>query len=316
MDTRRARDYRHLLSIAALVHVAVIAILITTVAGTPATAGTTTPPPPPFPWRLVFTHQPANAQVNDFITSAAYNPSGTPIQVSVVAANNSVVTSFYGTITLSFKSNPGNGNLSGTLEEDVSNGSADFPYVQIDQSGTGYRLHATACSGCSTDFLRGGVSVSPADSGKFDITDVVKTCDAGPCSSGDVTQGNTTAHMETSSGEAGDKLFFSVSDGALNCEHYKETSELVEFSVTGSRSKTVTIIIPRTPPTRGLSTYQVCYNSTHTFTDRTGQLVKTGLLPDCSAVADAPPCVVSRAFDGTNVVIVFTAPVGDPRGRG
>jgi hypothetical protein len=298
-----------------LVHVAIIAILITTVAGGPASAGTTTPPPPPFPWRLVFTHQPANAQVNDFITSVAYTPSGAPVQVSVIAANNSVVTSFFGTITLSFKSNPGNGVLKGTLTRDVVNGRAEFPDISIDQSGSGYRLHATACPGCSTGgFMRREVSVSPADSGRFDIADVVKTCDAGPCSSGDVTQGNTTAHMETSSGQSGDKLVFSVSDGFLNCAHYKETSELVEFSVTGSRSKVVTLIIPRTP-TRALSTYQVCYNSTNKFTDRSGQLVKTGLLPDCSAVADVPPCVVSRAFDGSNVVITFSAPVGDPHGR-
>ena len=305
LNERRRRP-----SFGASVHLAIIALLITLVAGTPAIARGGASPQR----RLVFTRQPANAQVDESISGSAYNPSGAPVQVTVVDENNQVVTSFVGTITLSLGSNPGHGTLSGILERDVSEGRAEFPGISIDQSGFGYRLHAVACEFCGS-FLRGGVPVAPADSRRFDIVDVVKTCDADPCFSGEVTDGNTTASMQTSAGAPGDVLFFSVSPGALNCALYKETSSLVTFSVTGSRTKTITVVVPGTS-NRNLSSYQVCYESPNQFRARNGQLVKKGLLPDCApATSDPAPCVVSREFDGNDVVIVFSAPLGDPKGR-
>ena len=110
-------------------------------------------------------------------------------------------------------------------------------------------------------------------------------------------------------------LFFSVSPGQLNCAHYKETSSLVTFSVTGHRTKTITVAIPQSSA-RPLSSYQVCYNSSNQFRNRNGQLVNTGLLPDCAPMTSEPaPCVVSRAIGGGDVVVVFSAPLADPKGR-
>jgi hypothetical protein len=310
METRTTPNYRRLLSFAALVHVVIIAVLFTTVAGKAATPRGSGAPLQ----RLVFTRQPASAQVGESISSSAYNPTGNPVQVTVVDENNQVVTTFIGTITLSLKSNPGNGVLSGILERNVSEGRAEFPDISLNQSGFGYRLHAVACPFCGS-FLRGGEPVNPADSRKFDIVDVVKECDAGPCESGVVTDGDTSAHMETSAGDPNDMLFFSVSPGQLNCALYRETSSLVTFEVTGPRTKTITVEVPRTGA-RTPSSYQVCYSSPNTFSDRNGQLVNKGLLPDCVPTTNDPaPCVVSRGFVEGQMVIVFSAPLGDPKGR-
>lgn len=307
--TTLSERQRHL-RFAASVHVVIIAVLFMTIVGTPATAGGRGASS----YRLVFTRQPANAQVEESISSSAYNPSGPSVQVTVRDQSNHLVTSFVGTITLSLQSDPGNGTLSGALVQTVENGTAEFPGIEIDESGFGYRLHAEPCQGFGCfSTLRGAIPVTPADSRKFDIVDVVMTCDPEPCGSGDVTDGNTTASMMTSSGADGDRLFFSVSPGALNCAQYRETSSLVTFSVTGSRTKTITITVPRTTA-RPLSSYQVCYDSPNKFKDRNGQLVNKGLLPDCTT-SDPAPCVVSREFEGNDVDIVFSAPLGDPKGR-
>jgi hypothetical protein len=311
VDTGTALSHRRRLPFAGNLYVLIVAVFILTVAGVPAIAGArgTTG------YTLVFTRQPANAVVNGSISSDPYAPSGDPVRVTVYDQYHDVVTGFFGTISLSLASNPGNGTLSGILEQPVDDGSADFPNISINQSGFGYRLHAVACSGCGS-FLRGSIPVAPADSGTFDIVDVAKECGAGPCSSGEgyVTDGSTKARIETSDGASGDMLFFSVSPGPLNCARYKETSSLVTFDVTGSRTKTVTVVVPRTS-VRGLASYQVCYNSSNRFRNRAGRLANTGLLPDCAAVASAPPCVVSKGFEGNTVVIVFSAPLGDPKGR-
>ena len=110
-------------------------------------------------------------------------------------------------------------------------------------------------------------------------------------------------------------LFFSVSPGALNCASYTETSPLVTFNVTGPRTKSITIVVPRSQG-RSLASYQVCYNSPNRFRNRAGHLVNTGLLPNCTPATRAPPpCVVSRDLVGNQVVIVFSAPLGNPKGR-
>jgi hypothetical protein len=311
VHTRTTPNYRRLLSFAAFVHVAIIAVLMNTVAVTPATAHGTVSPS-----MVEFTRQPANAQVNERIRSTAYSPASDPVQVTVFDQFHNVAASFEGTILLTFKSNPGNGILAGAVEEPVIEGRADFPNIWITQSGFGYRLHAVACPGGCDSSLRGGF-IGPADSHKFDIVDVRKICGEGACESGDVTDtdGHTTAHMETSDGAPGDVLIFSVSPGVLNCASYHETSSLVTFTVTGTRTKTVTVVVPRSSA-RNLSSYQVCYSSPNSFRARNGLLVKKGLLPDCDAGPNDPaPCVVSRAFDGSTVVIVFSAPRGDPKGR-
>jgi hypothetical protein len=309
---RTTPNHRRHRPFAGSVHLLIIGILIMTVAGAPAIArarGDSS-------YTLVFTRQPANAVADARISSSAYNPppAGDPVRVTVYDYYG-VASGFTGTITLSLASNPGNGTLSGTLQETVAYGRADFPDISIDESGFGYRLRAVACQGCGSD-LRGGIIVAQADSGTFDIVDVRKICDAESCESGFVEDedGRTTAHMETSEGADGDVLLFSVSPGALNCASYTETSSLVTFSVSGLRTKTITVIVPRNQG-RSLASYQVCYNSPNRFRNRAGHLVNTGLLPNCAPATSAPPCVVSRAFDGNTVVIVFSAPRGDPKGR-
>lgn len=85
---------------------------------------------------LAFTVQPNGAQAGQTIIPA--------VQVAGEDANNNVVTSFAGTVTLAIGFNPpGNGILSGAPPTAAFNGVATFSNLSIDKIGTGYTLVAT-----------------------------------------------------------------------------------------------------------------------------------------------------------------------------
>lgn len=84
--------------------------------------------------RLVFTTQPVDWKID-----TAFSPS------IVVKAQNSfgtVISTFSGSVTLSFEDNPNGGTLSGTLTVTMVAGVATFSNVKIDKVGGNYRLRA------------------------------------------------------------------------------------------------------------------------------------------------------------------------------
>ena len=248
-----------------------------------------------------FLTQPADAQVNTNITTQRYLPAGAPVQVEVLDADGNLITSSTVPVSLSIVTNPSGGTLSSAGASAVG-GIATFSILSIDRTGLGYTLGATTTA----------IAIDPGTSTPFDIVDVGKECPSGPCQSGNVTNGNTTAQETTSSGTAGDQLTLALSVETLDCTGYTELSAVVTFDVTGSRTKTITITIPKSA---GLfaNGRQVCFSSPTPFVDRFGATVTTGLLPDCT-VAPAP-CKLSSKVVKKTIVVTFSAPAGDPRGR-
>jgi hypothetical protein len=250
---------------------------------------------------FAFLGQPADTQVNTNITSARYTPTGAPVQVRVLDANGDLISSAAVPVSLSIGTNPGGGTLSATPTSSVG-GIATFASLSIDRTGLDYTLAATTTA----------ASIDPGQSTPFDIVDVGKNCPAGPCASGNVTKGTTTASLLASAGAAGDQLTLVLSVEPLDCTGYTEVSAVATFETTGTRTKTVTITIPKAVGGNANSR-QVCFSAPTPFTDRFGALVTTGLLPDCSA---APaPCKVSSKVVKQTIVVTFIDPAGDPKGR-
>ncbi|MGZ5297143.1 MAG: hypothetical protein ACXWYT_09505 [Actinomycetota bacterium] len=246
--------------------------------------------------------QPASAQVGTAITTVTYDPAAPPVAVQVLDGNGSLIASSTAPVSLTILNNPGGGFLSGTTTVNAIGGAATFPGISIDRSGLNYTLSA----GTAT------AAIDPTTSAPFNIADVGKQCPAGPCASGAVTEGGTTASELASAGSSGDLLSLYVSVESLDCTNYTETSAVVTFDVTGSRTKSVTITIPKSPGLKP-SKLRVCFSSPTAFEDRTGATVNLGVLPDCGV--SVAPCVTSIRVVKGNIVATFQAPPGDPRGR-
>lgn len=255
---------------------------------------------------FVVSRQPSSAQVNSNITSEAFLPTGIPVQVQVLDAAGSVITNSTVPVTVSTLDNPSGGVLSGTTSSNAVAGLATFSTLSIDRGGLGYTLTATTTA----------PAIARGNSTAFDIFDVGKRCPASSCGSGKVAKGDTTAQMTASPGADGDLLALGVAiEGSLDCggASYVEVSATVTFFVSGDRTKTVTIMVPKRVVSGGPNQRQVCYSSPTAFVDRTGATVTSGLLPDCRS---APaPCVLSRGLVGNMIAVTFSAPAGDPKGR-
>jgi hypothetical protein len=89
----------------------------------------------------VFTVQPSSV--------AAGMPISPAVKVTLADALGNTVSSDSTTmVTLSIRTNPAGGTLSGTLAQTASNGVATFSGLSIDKAGSGYQLSATA-TGCA-----------------------------------------------------------------------------------------------------------------------------------------------------------------------
>ena len=93
------------------------------------------PPPPPVP-RLAFGLQPGSATEGAMISP--------PIQIGLLAANGSVVSTATDSVTIRIVADPGGGTLSGTTTVAAVNGIAMFANLRIDKRGEGYVLAAAA----------------------------------------------------------------------------------------------------------------------------------------------------------------------------
>ncbi|MGH2594463.1 MAG: hypothetical protein ACRDH7_00700 [Actinomycetota bacterium] len=250
---------------------------------------------------FAFVAQPASAQVGTAITTVTYDPSAPPVTVQVLDGNGNPITSSTAPIALSILDNPGGGTLSGATTVNATGGEASFPGISIDRAGLDYTLAASTSV----------AAIDPTASAAFNIANVGKRCSAASCSSGTITQGSTSASELANAGAAGDLLSLYVSVEPLDCPGYAETSAVVTFDVTGSRTKSVTITVPKAglKPTK----IRVCFSSPTAFVDRSGATVTLGLLPDCSV--SVAPCVTSVKVVQSTMVTVFQTPAGDPRGR-
>jgi len=250
---------------------------------------------------FAFTAQPASAQVATAISTLTFDPSGPAVSVQVLDGNGNPILTSTIPVTVSILTNPGSGTLSGTTTVNAVGGTASFPGISIDRAGLGYTLAA----GTSV------AAIDPGSSAAFNIANVGKKCSAAACSSGTVTQGITSASEVAGPGADGDLLSLYVAVEPLDCPGYQETSAVVTFDVSGSRTKSVTVILPKA----GLKAndLRVCFASPNAFVDRSGATVNLGLLPDCSA--SVAPCMYPAKVVKTTMVITFDAPAGDPKGR-
>ena len=250
---------------------------------------------------FAFVAQPASAQVATAITTATFDPSASPVVVQVLDGDGNPISISTAPITLSILNNPGGGTLSGTTTVNAVGGAASFPGISIDKAGLDYTLSAGTTE----------AAIDPGASAPFNIANVGKRCSAAACSSGTVTQGITSASEVASPGADGDLLSLYVAVEPLDCPGYQETSSVVTFDVSGSRTKSVTITLPKA----GLkaSDIRVCFASPNAFVDRSGATVNLGLLADCSV--SVAPCMYPAKVVKTTIVVTFDAPPGDPKGR-
>jgi hypothetical protein len=107
--------------------------------------------------KLVWVTQPANAVVNTVITGTAGDPSGPPVSVQAVDANNVPLTTATGTVTLtktegSFTSS---GGFTGT-QANLVNGVASFSSLKSTAPGTGLMVQASSPGYVSTPLNQGG----------------------------------------------------------------------------------------------------------------------------------------------------------------
>lgn len=279
---------------------------------------------------LQFAVEPTSAKVGQNITGVPYTPSSS-MKVAVRATDGTTTLPIDGLVVdlaIDAARNPGATSLDGTTQNTTTAGVTTFSPISIGVIGIGYGLEATA-----DGFL-------PALSQDFDIVtencDPVVTCTASTTTSetSNGATGNVVHTVTTTGGPNGGAILLTTSGGDLDCDDYVEhTQTTITFDVTTGQFKRVTVRIAKqlvnADPNNGAAFYKVCY-STPTdrgdglaFVDRFGNPVypegsgmspTSGLLPDCN---QAPaPCQQSANKDRSgDMVVVFDAPVGDPKGR-
>lgn len=252
---------------------------------------------------LVITRQPTTMQWNDSTVSLG------PI-FSVVDPCGNVVTSYTGNVTVTDH----RGLLAtGGLVAAVA-GSATFSGLTFTDYGV-------------TDYLTASTgSLPPVTTDDFDIVQSYVPCPAGAtCKSGTVgdTGGTTLVGITANAGPSADHIATTVkglnSTGqfpACDASGEPPLGAVVTFTVT-TRSKTVTMTLPRAYvnqiPNNGTPFMDICLDVPvgQEFVDKSGHLVTTGLLPNCSTTTPID-CISSRGKNAGNEVISFKLPPGDP----
>jgi hypothetical protein len=168
-----------------------------------------------------------------------------------------------------------------------------------------------------------------AVSDEFHVYQFRKVCAASvTCSSPKLTgplQQNYVSVL-ADSGTTSDVLTVSVRGLAEgNCGGTTDAPAIGEVVVLNmdSRSKHVTLTLPKQyvliNPNNGTPFMEVCLDTTvggtvdgYLFTDKAGNQVQIGLLPDCSAVGGTPPCITDRKRKAGDEIITLDLPAGDP----
>lgn len=147
-------------------------------------------------------------------------------------------------------------------------------------------------------------------------------CPAGqPCSGTASVPGSMSVQVSGQSSTTG-TILVQIGTGSASCTndpyfHAPEVTTMTESNYTGNVNKTVVLTIDKAQvaknPNQGLAHFKVCYSSPNKFKDINGASVNTGILPNCSAVHNVPPCVTSATKDPAGDVIeTFIVPPGDP----
>lgn len=257
--------------------------------------------------RLNFFEQPADAAHDAVISSQAFEPTGTPIQVEILdGKDNRVSSSAAITIELDKDPDTTSATLSGTTTRTAVNGLAFFDDLSIDLFDVRYTLVASSSG------------LDPAASDPFDIWEEVVACQAGQPCQNSVGGSQTTATARTTSATAG-FLPMSFDVVKLDCgdtaNHAAAVTTIDSVGLTGTKTVTITVSkeFDQLQPNNGVAHYQICYQSDTPFTDRFGSTTTLGLLPDCKPSSPTAPCVVSKTKDKAgNVILEVLLPEGDP----
>jgi hypothetical protein len=261
--------------------------------------------------KLVFLSSPADANATSGITTSAFDPSGSPIQVAVQSGSGSLVTSSSAPVQLAVGTVPpgGTSTLGGTTLVNAVGGVATFC------STNGCSLPSLASHGQGYTLSASSAGMDSGASSAFNVVDDGTVCrNPGQCQVQSKLV-DTTGQVSVTAAP-GDLLSISIGVDSLACAGYATTSQIVTFTSTAASVSTVTITIDAASVNKAPSQFQVCFSSSLSFTDRTGNVVPpggSGLLADCSKKVSAP-CTVSRSKDKAgNISLVMQAPPGDPR---
>jgi hypothetical protein len=267
------------------------------------------------PCSLAWVQQPASAGRDKVITSVVADPSGTPVQVRLLDGMGGHASQSGVTVSLAIVAGTGasGATLDGTTAVTGSAGIATFAPT-INRSERGYRLLATASGVIDSD-----------PSSAFNIDDVAKICSVSGCTGSSV-KDTTTAKISASSD--GGVLTMSLGLDPLDChdsanQFYETSSATVTWDITPANDRTeITIRLDKADVTRPYNLYDVCFSSpTSSFRNRYNVKIekgKAGLLKICPPrldKQDSDPCVVDKWRDNGDVLIKFSVPPGDPRGR-
>jgi hypothetical protein len=273
---------------------------------------------------LTFTGQPAQTAPNSAILTG-FNSTGAPLAVQLLDANKNPLDqadfSASGTqVTVSIGTNPVGGTLAGTTTVTSSKGVANFGDLQINQSGVGYTLAASASGFAS------------ATSDLFTISQI-QPCGSGACS---VSQSTATTATSATTTAPGDFAALGLGGVTFTCPHYTAVSDSADFGILDSAgdgvagsSATATLTLSQSAvqsSPRPLILWQVCYASPNSFpaipgTSGTtvigGTTYHTGLLLPCILFPHGhQPCLISQRYTATGGVQLTFVALGDPFWRG
>ena len=267
---------------------------------------------------LVFSSGPASATTGLKVTSEPFTPAGAPVTVQVLNApgGQPVITST-DQISLTLSTDGAAGTLSPASPTAAAvHGVAVFDastaanFFSVSPPAFGYQLVASSTNA-------GIDATAPAT---FDVWGVGTECKGKGCEA-TLTQGGVTANVLTPDSALGNLLAISFGvEPTLVCAPYVPLlpdNFVVSFMFDGAGNRQVTITVPGPAP-RPVSQDRVCYDpsGTQTFTDRSGNTVQIGLLPDCKNNSPKPPCQLPSKTDKLgNQIISFLSPPGSTRGR-
>jgi len=287
---------------------------------------------------LRFANQPNTTKTGNTIKSG-YDSTGDAIQVEIYDPGTGNVVDSSAQVALALYYNPAGGNLSGGAATAASHGVATFASLSINKAGA-YRLQASSAAASNAPI-----------SNLFMVADAVETCASAACNFTQ-TQGQNAYNLDPTTGTSGATYVgaLNLSGLKISCQfapyNYLDSRQpnSVWFNYedgTTQSEKIITILIDKksvqATSNNGTSFYRVCFSSPLPFKDRDGSWAPsdpwltpdidgnvgpstyfgttwyTGLLPDCSAVNDVAPCVISwTGSQGGDRIGTFRAPPGDP----
>jgi virginiamycin B lyase len=183
-------------------------------------------------------------------------------------------------------------------------------------NGTGYRCTVIAFNGSgNSPPSTPSAVVTPAEVTAH-CTDKTVCTAAIPSTPSESAPGQDVHVSGTPSASIG-SISVSTSLGRLNCPSVGSGRvPITNLTDTGFSARTRLSVTATLRITAATSTERVCFNSNVPFLSEASPKVKkagTGLLLDCTQVANVAPCVTSSSEVGSNVVVKFVVPGGDPR---